>query len=101
MLRLLIAGSVLLAAAPARAESECASPSTCRPACDKGDASAGGWLGMYYSRGVEMTDRPRAAATAAKLLEAACAKSGEACVELARVLGRDVKAQPDPKRVEK
>jgi len=101
MLRVLIVGSFLLAASPVRADSECASPSTCRPACDKGDASACAWLGMYYARGVEMTDRPRAAATATKLLEAACAKSGAACVELVHVLRRDTKQQPDPKRVEK
>jgi TPR repeat protein len=80
-MRILVALVVMVGVA--RADSECASPSTCRPACDKGDASACAWLGDFYLQGPEL-DNEVYVATAIRILETACTKgSGFACDRLA------------------
>jgi len=76
-MRILLALMVMTAVA--RADSECASPSTCRPACEKGDADACAWMGDYYLSAVELQGDVYME-LAATTLENACAKgSGHAC----------------------
>ena len=82
MVRVAIA-IVMLVSATARADSECASPNTRRPACTKGDASACTWLGEFYTGHVAAQDTTMYSSVGIKLLDGACSKGiGEACHEL-------------------
>ncbi|HEY3805108.1 MAG TPA: hypothetical protein VGL61_21000 [Kofleriaceae bacterium] len=95
MIRFAIVGIAMLCAATAHADSQCASPSTCRPACDKGDASACEWLGSYYAQ-LARTTRGGALQSATRLLQTACTRgSGVGCEELASLLNFASTDHPD------
>ena len=91
--------ALMVMTAVARADSECASPSTCRPACDKGDADACAWMGDYYLSAIEL-DGDVYKELAISTLENACAKgSGWACLRVGSAYGRSYhRAQPDRAR---
>lgn len=73
----------------AHADSECAAPATCRPACDKGDVSACAWLGEFYFDGAGQVPSSPMFSTAVGILQGACNKgSAEACAVLAEALHR-------------
>jgi hypothetical protein len=97
-MRILVALMVMTAVA--RADSECASPSTCRPACDKGDADACGWMGDYYLSAAELAGDAYVELAIATL-ENACAKgSGHACARVGRAYARGFhRVQPPDTRL--